>query len=72
MQSPYEAVMKAITYGGGGLLVCMWLALIWLGPTEPPEWLVKGLFLLIALPTFIYTAIVLSSWVTYFRERREQ
>lgn len=72
MQSPYDTIIKALTVGGGCMVVCIWLALIWLKPTESPEWLVKGLFLLIALPTFIYTAIVLSSWVIYFRERLDR
>ncbi len=69
MRSPLEHIQHIFLLGGAGVLVCVWLALIALEPKETPDYLAKGLFLLVALPTFIFTAIVLSEWLTYFRNR---
>jgi len=69
MKSPYEYVMQVVAFCGGGMLVTIWLALIWLNPTTPPDWMVKGAFVLIALPTFVFGTIVLSDWLSYLRSR---
>jgi xanthosine utilization system XapX-like protein len=55
--------------GGAGILVAVWWALIHLEPTKAPDYLVKGFVVVGMCFVFVGGAIVISDWITYFRER---
>jgi hypothetical protein len=68
-------ITRFFTIAGAGVLLTIYLALISLQPERPPDWMVRGAFVFIVLPTAIFAAIVLSDWLTYFKEwlsRRRQ
>ena len=56
-------------WGALGVMTCVWLALIALKPQSPPDYMVRLGFVFIVLPTAIFAAVVISDWITYFRNR---